>query len=36
MLVPVAFAAFERPEEDATAVSLIEYKVFANILVTVK
>ena len=35
MLVPVAFAAFERPEEDATAVSLIEYKVFfLNILVS--
>ena len=27
-MVPVAFAAFERPEEDATVVSLIEYKVF--------
>ena len=33
MLVPAAFAAFERPKEDATAVSLIEYKVFANNLV---
>ena len=33
MLVMVAFAAFERPEKDATTISLIEYKGFANILV---
>ena len=33
MMVPVAFAAFERPKEDATAVSFIEYKFSANILV---